>query len=283
MARLSERLVVGRVRTAAAYLGGADAAHPHGRVVGRVRGHGVDRTGLGAHHHDRPAGGRRVAAGLVVALLGSYGLRRLLDLGGQGVVGHLLEVGVEVGDQVVAGHRRGGLERAGHLARGVDLELLAARGAPQLATRTGTRGRTARRRRRPGSPWAPRDLSSAALMVADVAEDLGRRVVALGRAGQLGLGIGPLGGLDRGHAGELGLVLLDVEDVGQRGRWSGWAPACTGCSCWSAMVAWTCGSSRRPGRPGADDLGVLLGRRAGQGDLLGHHVADQRIARSGRG
>ena len=105
---VEQGLVVGRVGEGGV-LGVGDPPHPTRRVVGRVGRHGVDRPGLGVHHHDRPAGGRRVAAGVVVARL-VVGLAQGVDLGGQGVVGHLLEVGVEVGDQVVAGDGRGGLD-----------------------------------------------------------------------------------------------------------------------------------------------------------------------------
>ena len=112
-------------------VGVADAAHPDGRVVARVRGHGVDRPRLGAHDHDGTAGGRRFAAGVVVAL-GVVTVAESGDLGGEGVVGHLLEIGVEIGDDVVSRLGRRRLEDSGHLALGIHLEFLLARGAAQL-------------------------------------------------------------------------------------------------------------------------------------------------------
>ena len=60
------------------------------------------------------------------------GVAHVLDLGGQRVVGHLLEADVDVGHQVVAGDGGRRLHRAHHLALGVDLELLDAWGSPQL-------------------------------------------------------------------------------------------------------------------------------------------------------
>ena len=78
-----------------------------------------------------PLAAGRLATTVVVAR-GSVGLLDEGDLGGQGVVGHLLEVGVDVGHQVVAGDGGGGLEGSHHLPLGIDLELLLAGGAPQM-------------------------------------------------------------------------------------------------------------------------------------------------------
>ena len=169
-----------------------DPPHPDRRVVGGVRRHGVDRPGLGVHDHHRATGGRRVAARVVVALR-VEGLAQGQDLGGQGVVGHLLETGVDVGDQLSPATAGVVLSRAHHLALGVDLELLLARGAPQLGLvlvleaglAEGVAGLVALGRQ---------GLELGAVDGAHVAEGLGRRIAHLGRAGQLELGIVALGG-----------------------------------------------------------------------------------------
>ena len=216
-----------------------------------------------------------MAAGVVVAgLVG--GLAQVGDLGGQGVVGHLLQVGVDVGDQVVAGGGRGGPEGADHLALGVHLELLGARRAPQLglvlqlqaALTVGVTLLVA--------------LGGAGLQLlgvdgAHVAEHLRRRV-ATGRPGQLLLGVVALGGGHRRDPRELGGVLSHVEDVGQRR---------VGQDGHGLVDAVALVVDRRLDLGGglADQGGqathhrrVLDRGHTGQRELLDHLVVDQRVA-----
>ncbi len=94
------------------------------------------------------------------------------------------------------------LDRARHLALGRHLELLAAGRTPQLrlvlVLQTGlAEGVTGL------VPLGGPGRQFGAVDGPDVAEDLGGRIADGGRSGQLDLGILPLGGLDRGHAGEV--------------------------------------------------------------------------------
>ena len=123
-----------------------DAAGPHRRVVGRVAGH-RDHPAGGGHHHRGAGGGAGVAGRLGLA-----------DGGGQRVLGELLDLRVEAGDQGVAGDRCGPPDGPGDVARGVDRDLLAARPGRAARGRTAARARTGR----PGRRRRSRSRSGAA-------------------------------------------------------------------------------------------------------------------------
>ena len=175
---VDERLVVQRVGQNGV-VGLRDTTHPHSRVVTRVRRHRVYRPGFRVHDDHSPTGGPGVTTGLVVACRIER-LSQSLNLRSQRVVGHLLEMGVDVGDDVRPGLRRRRLEHTGHLALGVDLELLGTRRAVEghlvlvLETRLaeGVAGQIALRR--PGRQFGGVDR-------AHIADDLSRRVRAQSR------------------------------------------------------------------------------------------------------
>ena len=104
------------------------------RVECRIRRHRQDLTVARVlHHHDacrRCVVGARRAIGLTVD---RPARRDLLELHREGLLGELLDLGVDREHDVVAGHRRDVLQHLDHASLGVDLELAVTRPAAELA------------------------------------------------------------------------------------------------------------------------------------------------------
>ena len=98
-----------------------DAADPDAGVVGRLAGHRDDATGVGLHHHDRARVGDVVAARDVV-VGGPGGADRLGEL----LLDDTLDLGVDRGDEGVAGLAGDLALLADHPAAGVDRDPLVA-------------------------------------------------------------------------------------------------------------------------------------------------------------
>lgn len=204
------------------------------------------------------------------------GVPQVLDPGGRRVVRHLLGAEVEVGDQLVAGFRRDGLQGSDHLAGGVHRELLATRHAPQDLL---------------VALLEPRLAVPVALLVAatlrrlelrgvdrpDAAQRQGCRVRRRARPGDLDLRVAPFGHRLGGHPGEVGGVLLQVEHGGKGYlREDGHGPEGAGA-----------GISRRRSGPGpglaeqggqaADHRWVLLAGDPRQDHLLDGGVGDEGV------